>query len=539
VIRWVPFVGRSMFQRLGAFAFLAVSLNAAALPADEAYRAAQDGVRALKADPARRQYRHHWLNAARRFEQLAAKHGESPRAPKALLAAAQLLQELSQISGRSEDLNRAVADFEKLFDGYPKHPASDAAAVALGRIYLERKDAEAARRVVTAALARHPPPGRASELKALLGLLKKSQPTPAKATAARSQARPPAAQGRRGAAGPESRTRELLEAIARASVQLGEGLPGARGEAKAAVPSDGPHEATVAMLPPPRSPGRPSASGAAADWPRGGSEAGERSATDGPSPIDPLQRARSLDAGSRGPGASLAQQLGLKIHRVVLDPGHGGHDTGAIGRKGTKEKDVALAIALRLRDRLSREGLEVILTRSDDAFIALEERARIANEARGDLFISIHCNSAPTKRLRGIETYTLNTSSDRYSIRLAARENASSNRAVSDLQYILADLATKANTEESSRLAGRVQQSLVSQLRAKGRGVLDLGTKEALFYVLLGVRMPAILVETSFLSNPEEERLLSSKAYQADLAAAIASGIHDFLANRQRVAKVD
>jgi len=143
------------------------------------------------------------------------------------------------------------------------------------------------------------------------------------------------------------------------------------------------------------------------------------------------------------------------------------------------------------------------------------------------------------RRLRGIETYTLNTSSDRYSIRLAARENASSDRAVSDLQYILADLATKANTEESSRLAARVQQSLIGQLRAKQRHVMDLGTKEALFYVLLGVRMPAILVETSFLSHPEEERLLSSKAYQAEIASAIAGGVQDFLANRQRLAKVD
>ena len=169
----------------------------------------------------------------------------------------------------------------------------------------------------------------------------------------------------------------------------------------------------------------------------------------------------------------------------------------------------------------------------------LEDRATLANSARGDLFISIHCNSAPKKKLRGIETYTLNTSGNRYSIRLAARENASSERGVSDLQYILADLATKANTEESSRLAARVQQSLVSQLRARHRDVQDLGTKEALFYVLLGVRMPAILVETSFLSNPEEERRLSSKAYQGDIAKAIAAAIHEFLGSRQQVAKVN
>jgi N-acetylmuramoyl-L-alanine amidase len=268
-------------------------------------------------------------------------------------------------------------------------------------------------------------------------------------------------------------------------------------------------------------------------------ETGAQGLVKRPSAIDPAKRARAIGARARSGDATLAEQLGLKFRRVVIDPGHGGHDTGAIGRKGTREKDVALAISLRLRRLLANEGLEVILTRSGDSFVRLEDRAMIANQARGDLFISIHCNSAPKKKLRGIETYTLNTSGNRYSIRLAARENASSERGVSDLQYILADLATKANTEESSRLAARVQQSLISQLRARHSDVQDLGTKEALFYVLLGVRMPAILVETSFLSNPEEERRLSSKAYQGDIAKAIAAAIHEFLGSRQQVAKVN
>jgi N-acetylmuramoyl-L-alanine amidase len=258
-----------------------------------------------------------------------------------------------------------------------------------------------------------------------------------------------------------------------------------------------------------------------------------------PPPLDPAKDAQPAAAGPRSAGASLASQLGIKVHRVVIDPGHGGHDTGAIGHEGTREKDAALAISRRLFELLSASGLEVILTRHDDSFVRLEDRARLANEARGDLFVSIHCNSAPTRRLRGVETYTLNTSGDRYSIRLAARENASSGRSISDLQYILADLATKANTFESAQLASRVQQSLISHLRAKHRGVQDLGTKEALFYVLLGVRMPAILVETSFLSNPEEEKRLSSKSYQGDVAAAIAAGIRDFFGSRQKVAKVD
>ncbi|HET6981799.1 MAG TPA: N-acetylmuramoyl-L-alanine amidase, partial [Myxococcaceae bacterium] len=209
------------------------------------------------------------------------------------------------------------------------------------------------------------------------------------------------------------------------------------------------------------------------------------------------------------------------------------------GTDGTKEKDVALAIAKKLRTVLTEQGLEVVLTRETDRFVRLEERARLANVARGDLFISVHCNSLPQRQIRGIETYTLNLASDRYAIRLAARENATSEKGMSDLQFLLADLATRANTEESARLATQVQSGLVSALRSKDGKIRDLGTKEALFYVLLGTKMPAILVETGFLSNPEEEKRLASPGYQEDVARAIASGVQGFLGNRDRLAKAN
>ncbi|MCP3138157.1 N-acetylmuramoyl-L-alanine amidase [Pyxidicoccus xibeiensis] len=250
-------------------------------------------------------------------------------------------------------------------------------------------------------------------------------------------------------------------------------------------------------------------------------------------------RLKAVAKQSRSAELTLAEQLGLKVRRVVIDPGHGGHDTGAIGKEGTREKDVALSVSKKLAEALREKGLEVVLTREDDRFIRLEDRAKFANAEHGDLFISIHCNAAAKRKLRGIETYTLNTSADRYSIRLAARENESSEKGISDLQFILADLATKANTEESSRLANQVQRSLVSGLSRKYTGIKDLGHKEALFYVLLGVKMPAILVETSFLSHPEEEERLASGEYQAEVAKAIAHGVEEFLSDRRRVAKVD
>ncbi len=257
-------------------------------------------------------------------------------------------------------------------------------------------------------------------------------------------------------------------------------------------------------------------------------------------PADPKEAKAKLTPALAGKDAevTLAEQLGLKVRRVVIDAGHGGHDTGAIGKAGLREKDVTLAISKRVGEILTDAGLEVILTRDDDTFVRLEDRSRIANEARGDLFISIHCNAAESRKVRGIETFTLNVASDRYSIRLAARENAASEQSMSDLQFILADLTTKAHTEESERLARRVQTAMVNRLSPKYDGTVDLGTKQALFYVLLGARMPAILVETAFLSHPEDEKRLRSKSYQEELAQAIALGVQGFLEDRSRVAQV-
>ncbi|MEW5741231.1 MAG: N-acetylmuramoyl-L-alanine amidase [Myxococcota bacterium] len=250
-------------------------------------------------------------------------------------------------------------------------------------------------------------------------------------------------------------------------------------------------------------------------------------------------RFSKLAKGEASAELTLAQQLGLKVKRVIVDAGHGGHDTGAIGKNGTREKDVSLAIAKKLAAKLEELGLEVVLTRDDDTYVKLEDRTRLANREKGDLFISVHCNAAPSSKLRGIETYSLNTSSNRYAIRLAARENATTERGVGDLQYILADLATKANTGESTRLAERVQQTLVRNLSGSYKNVKNLGHKEALFFVLLGARMPAVLVETSFLSNEEEEARLADDAYQQAVADSIAEAVQGFLDERNRVAQVD
>jgi N-acetylmuramoyl-L-alanine amidase len=244
-----------------------------------------------------------------------------------------------------------------------------------------------------------------------------------------------------------------------------------------------------------------------------------------------------MRAAARKAPASVAAQLGLKMRRVVIDPGHGGRDTGAIGPRGVREKDVALSIARLLAERLRALGFTVVLTRTDDMYVSLDERTRIANEARADLFVSVHCNAARSRKLTGVETWTLNVASDRYAARLATFENAEAERTVSDLRLILADLATRANTSDAHELAQSVQGSLVRTLRSRVGRVGDHGVKHALFYVLLGARMPAILVETGFVSNPVEESRLRSRKYQAATADAIARGVKEFVDGRQRLAR--
>lgn len=247
--------------------------------------------------------------------------------------------------------------------------------------------------------------------------------------------------------------------------------------------------------------------------------------------------ARELRSAARRSPASVAAQLGLKMRRVVIDPGHGGRDTGAIGPHGLREKDVALAIARVLADRLRAFGFGVVLTRKDDSYVSLDERTRIANQARADLFVSVHCNAARRRALSGVETWTLNVASDRYATRLATFENADAERTVSDLRLILADLATRANASDARDLADSVQGALIRNLRAGAGKVQDHGVKHALFYVLLGAHMPAILVETGFISNPSEEARLRTRKYQASTAEGIARGMKEFVDGRQRLAR--
>jgi N-acetylmuramoyl-L-alanine amidase len=253
-----------------------------------------------------------------------------------------------------------------------------------------------------------------------------------------------------------------------------------------------------------------------------------------PPPPLPRQEATEMDR-TRARASAPATPRGLssaREHRrhVVIDAGHGGKDPGAIGPSGLMEKDVVLDMAKRLRDLMQQEPQwRVTLTRGTDVFIPLEERTAIANAKAADLFVSIHANAAERPDAHGVETYFLDLASDEQSLRVAARENATTLSKVSALQLILRDLQMTSKRNESSLLAGSVQQALV-QAPGGGKSGRDLGVKHAPFLVLMGAEMPSILVETGFVSNPGEERRLADPKYRAQAARAIFEGIKEYFA---------
>jgi N-acetylmuramoyl-L-alanine amidase len=230
---------------------------------------------------------------------------------------------------------------------------------------------------------------------------------------------------------------------------------------------------------------------------------------------------------------SLTRTLGLKIGRIVIDPGHGGFDTGTIGPTGLTEKFVCLDVARRLGTLIERKlpGMQVIYTRRDDRFIPLETRTAIANRDEADLFISIHANSSRNHFARGIETYYLNFATSPGALEVATRENALSNRSIHDLQGLLKKIARNDKIEESRELAADIQESLVTRLRQTRLGDESRGVKKAPFVVLIGAHMPSVLVEIAFLSNRTDERLLRHSYERQRIAQALFNGIAKYLAS--------
>lgn len=235
---------------------------------------------------------------------------------------------------------------------------------------------------------------------------------------------------------------------------------------------------------------------------------------------------------ARQPPGSGPTGKGRNVARLVLDPGHGGNDPGATGPTGLKEKDVALAVAHKVAPVLARAGVEVTLTRDDDRFVTLEERTARANAFGADLFVSIHCNAAESRTRKGVETYVLDTTANEMAGKVAARENGASAGASNEVAQLLASMRLADQATRSTRLAELLQRAGLASLGGQYEGVVDGGVHRAGFYVLVGARMPAVLFETSYISNAIEEQRLGSGDYQQRLADAIANAIKAYREGR-------
>ena len=253
-----------------------------------------------------------------------------------------------------------------------------------------------------------------------------------------------------------------------------------------------------------------------------------------PRPLEKQRKSKATEAHVAQPTAdgerSLTRALGLKIGRIVVDAGHGGHDTGTVAANGLMEKDLVLDVAMRLGRLLqTRIGAEVVYTREDDSFVPLETRTAIANQPQADLFISIHANSSADRTARGIETYYLNFTSSADALEVAARENAVSEKSIHELQDIVKKIALRDKVEESREFAADVQSSLYQNLSLRDRGLRDRGVKKAPFIVLIGANMPSILAEISFVSNPMDARKLQTPEYRQKIAEALYKGVTKYV----------
>ena len=512
---------------------------AATAESTTAYRQAEQQAQRLKKDTRRWRFRHHWLKVLAALDQVAEDYPKSAEAPRALSHAAELWSALAAFSKRDTDLNQALSHYEQVTGDYPKS-AYAAEALWQRALILEsrRKDRRAAAQEIQTLLQRYP---RAKQARA--ARLKQKQ------LPAVNQARAPAPDrtvaaklfGRRDSKNPKPGVKSIRHwsnpVYSRVAIYLSAPAEARVGE-MAADPRTGAPARIFLDIAATHVQGDVRPETLVQDDLLEKVRVAEHADGKVRVVLDLKRQARPrlvvmenpyrlvLDALAQESNAPISvAPVATRKHRVVIDPGHGGHDSGAVGHGHTLEKDVVLQISKQVQQMLEASNVEVVLTRSDDTFISLEERTAIANRLGADAFISIHANSAKHGRARGIETYYLNVTDDRYAIRLAAVENKTTEEQVSDLQLILADLSTKVNSQESMQLARQVQSKMCAQARTLNPSTRDLGVKASLFYVLLGARMPSILVETSFVSNREEARLLRSAPYQRTLSRAIANAV--------------
>lgn len=517
------------------------------------YKKASGAFERLKKDAKKRRYRDQWERVIEGFESVARRYPSSAYAGYAMFGRAEAVYGMYRVSRTGEDLISAAGAYAEFAEKYPDNENVPEALNKAGSIYLELGEKEAAARSFHALVSRFPKSVYAPSASGKLKLLPSVEP------------------------GPEARGASSVEGLSRVSdirhwsnddttrvvIELDGGFTyedhlikapdrlffDIKGAFITSPLKDRPLEINDGLLKGVRTSQYDSKTVRVVldlaninsyktlmlpDPPRlvvdvfTSDQAGEKSRPlivdtgnpDGKAP----DKTRQASA-SKPQDLSLARQMGLCIATIVVDPGHGGKDSGAVGRRGLKEKDVVLDIGRRLKTIIERElGCRVVMTRDSDEFIELDARPMVARNNNADLFISIHANASRNKRARGVETYLLNLTKDRGIMEVAARENATTQKNMSDINSILFDLVLDNKRDESLELAHKVQHSLVKDLK-----VVDKGVKQGPFLVLYGAAVPSILTEVGFISNPDEEKLLRSANYRQNIAESIYNGIKEYV----------
>ncbi len=505
---------------------------------EDLYRKARNRYYALKDSETKKKYRAYWLGCIEEFQAVYTKYPNSPRADDALFTVAMLYNDLYCYSYLKSDLEEALSSFQELVTKYPTSRLADDAQFRIGEIHLKQKEFPEAYEAFQKVVDQFPRGDMVSLARLRLRDLKDYKPKP----------RPKEVKGLSAVtdirywSNPDyTRVVIYVDEEVPYTNRLLRRDPSIGKPPRLYVDIDSSRISPNLKQPIPIYDGLLKMARAGQNSPDT-----VRVVLDIESirdfkifPLnDPFRIVMDIFGASSSEGKALTaieekrpvlppSKPGIK--RIVLDPGHGGRDPGAIGPNGLKEKDVVLKIARRLKETLQKRGYEVFLTRERDIYLPLEERTAIANTKDADLFVSIHANASIKRGARGIETYILGDPSDEELMELAARENAIAPSKLSDLQIILFDLMLNARANESSRLAYHVQESLNDRLNRGKSSHRDRGLKQAPFIVLMGARMPAILAEVSFISNRAEERRLKSRTYQHKIASAIAEGLNNYI----------
>uniref|UniRef100_B8DSH9 N-acetylmuramoyl-L-alanine amidase n=1 Tax=Nitratidesulfovibrio vulgaris (strain DSM 19637 / Miyazaki F) TaxID=883 RepID=B8DSH9_NITV9 len=534
------------------------------------YAEARKELEAVRGDARRAALREPWLRVMALYEGARDAAPEGELAPNAAYGMAVAQEELAARSWRKDDFLAAVARYNDVVSAYPEDSLADDCMLRAARLRATRlDDAEGAHQLLEAQLRRYPKGDMAGEARALLADLTAARVTvsaqPGKAAApavSASPASPAPARGGKPAVLRQvswradndratitielSRETEWRSQYAapdngagrppRLYIDFSDALPddavkpGAKvsGALLTRVRSDQPSSGHTRVILDFKALRRYKVQAVRNPY-RVVIEVGATDAAlpDGQRPDDSRVSVPVREADKATPSVppkDLVEQLGLTVHTVLIDAGHGGKDPGAMGN-GIVERNLTLKMARMVGDRLRRMGFSVIYTRDRDVFVPLDKRTAYANDKKADLFLSLHVNANNDPRICGFETYYLDLARTDSATRVAARENAVSEKSLSDLQFILTDLMLNAKTQESRDVANFVQDSALGRLRRGGFPAHDNGVRSAPFYVLMGARMPSVLVELGYCTNPDEARRLNSDQYLSTLADGIAEGV--------------